>query len=202
MVLVDSVEMVLAALMTSGRTLVIVPGHGDSGAGHWQTWLEQSSPKVVRVRQTNWERPLRWRWTAGLERAMLAVESPGSAILIAHSLGVLTVAAWATRSRQRAKVAGALLVAPPDVTRRLPRMPSTLLVRLAGWLPIPMARLPFPSIVVGSANDPMCPLARARDFAQAWGAEFIDAGPAGHINTLAGFGPWPGVHALIERLGA
>lgn len=180
-------------------TLVIVPGHGDSGPEHWQTWLEHTSPNVVRVKQANWERPLRWRWTAGLEAAVRRAETP--ALLVAHSLGVLTVAHWAARSPSRGKIAGALLVAPPDAARRLPGMPPLALVGLAGWLPIPLKRLPFPSIVVASTDDPMCPFARAREFAAASGAKFVDIGARGHINTDAGFGPWPGVRDLIDRLG-
>ena len=187
-------------MIAGERCLVIVPGHGNSGPEHWQTHLERSSPKVVRVVQTNWKRPIRWRWTAGLEQAMRKADAP--AILVAHSLGVLTVAFWAGRSALRAKAEGALLVAPPDISARLPGKPPPWLARLAGWAPVPLTRLPFKSILVASDDDPMCSIGRARDFAHAWGAEFVDMGPAGHINSHAGFGPWPGVHALIERLAA
>jgi predicted alpha/beta hydrolase family esterase len=181
------------------RTLVIVPGHGDSGPQHWQTHLQRSSPKALRVVQTDWKRPIRWRWTAGLEHVMREAEAP--AILVAHSLGVMTVVHWA-RSALRSNVAGALLVAPPDMAARLPGKPPPWVARLAGWAPVPLRRLPFKSIVVGSTDDPMCAIGRAQDFARAWGSEFIDIGPAGHINTDSAFGPWPGVHALIERLAA
>jgi hypothetical protein len=54
--------------------------------------------------------------------------------------------------------------------------------------------------VVASRDDPMWAFDRARQFARAWGAEFRDIGPAGHINTAAGYGPWPELPALLESL--
>jgi len=33
-----------------------------------------------------------------------------------------------------------------------------------------------------------------------WGADLVDAGDAGHINTASGYGPWPGGEELIGRL--
>jgi uncharacterized protein len=62
---------------------------------------------------------------------------------------------------------------------------------LSSFAPIPRDPLPFPSLVVASRTDPYCSYERAEDFAYAWGAAIVDAGEAGHINTEAGFGPWP-----------
>ena len=67
---------------------------------------------------------------------------------------------------------------------------------LEGFAPIPRERLPFPSIVVASRNDPFSEFARAEALAAAWGSRFVDVGEQGHINADAGFGPW----ALGERL--
>jgi predicted alpha/beta hydrolase family esterase len=68
-----------------------------------------------------------------------------------------------------------------------------------------MRRLIFPSLLLASASDPFCTLERARQFAAAWGAGFIDIGPAGHINAASGYGPWPdGVlrfGAFLKQLG-
>jgi predicted alpha/beta hydrolase family esterase len=57
--------------------------------------------------------------------------------------------------------------------------------------PSPRAPLPFPSIVASSSNDSFCSLEVAEDIAAAWGAQFIHAGEAGHINAESGYGPWP-----------
>jgi uncharacterized protein len=43
-------------------------------------------------------------------------------------------------------------------------------------------------------------LARARELADAWETEFVNAGELGHINVAAGFGPWPAVEAIVHRL--
>ena len=56
---------------------------------------------------------------------------------------------------------------------------------------MPLARLPFPATVIASSDDPYVTLARARAFAAAWGAAFVDAGALGHINAASGLGDWP-----------
>jgi hypothetical protein len=93
------------------------------------------------------------------------------------------------RSRQR------LLVAPADVesSRHTPE-------HIRGFAPIPRTPLPFRSVVVASSNDPYMALPRARELAYAWGAKFIDAGPLGHINVDAGFGPWPTGERILRDL--
>jgi predicted alpha/beta hydrolase family esterase len=57
-----------------------------------------------------------------------------------------------------------------------------------------------PSIVVGSETDPWMPVDRARDLAQHLGSAFVNFGDAGHINTAAGFGPWPHAKYLVDTL--
>jgi uncharacterized protein len=65
---------------------------------------------------------------------------------------------------------------------------------------MPLCRLPFPTIVVASQNDPTVSFEPARLFAQSWGGEFINAGLSGHIEEESDFGPWPDGHLLLERL--
>lgn len=182
------------------HALVIVPGYGNSGPEHWQTLLEQSHDKALRVVQENWNRPLRGQWAKALDRAVQNLESPS--ILVGHSAGAMTIVHWASRAAPSSKVVGALLVAPPDMEASLPGMPPAWTIRLAGWAPIPLKRLPWKSIVVASSNDPMCSIARSQEFARAWGSQFVDLGPAGHINADAGFGDWPQARSLIESLAA
>jgi predicted alpha/beta hydrolase family esterase len=66
--------------------------------------------------------------------------------------------------------------------------------------PIPLVRLPFPSIVVASTDDPFVSLDRAAAFAAAWGSRLVTIERAGHINADAGFGPWPEGRALLAEL--
>jgi predicted alpha/beta hydrolase family esterase len=105
-------------------------------------------------------------------------------VLVGHSLGV-SAAVQAVPDFRRS-IAGAFLVAPPDVSN-----PSIRPKHLMTFGPYPRSPLPFPSIVVASRNDPYCPFDVAEDIAGAWGALFIDAGEAGHLNAEAGYGPWP-----------
>ena len=170
----------------------ILPGWQNSDAMHWQS-LWQAAHGYHRVEQHDWLRPLRGDWIARLEEELLAVESP--VVLAAHSLGCIQVAAWAAHSQNAAKVKGALLVAPPDIER--PELQHTPLSR---WAPIPLLPLPFPSVVVSSEDDPFCELQRSQQFASAWGAHWVNAGPRGHLNAESQLGDWPQGQALLQSL--
>ena len=65
---------------------------------------------------------------------------------------------------------------------------------------MPTAPLPFPATVVASEDDPYVTLPRARSFAAAWGATFVDAGPKGHLNADSGLGDWPEGRRHLETL--
>ena len=53
---------------------------------------------------------------------------------------------------------------------------------------------------MASSNDPFCSLARAEQFAAAWGAAFDNVGPLGHINSDSRLKDWPAAHATLTRL--
>ena len=73
---------------------------------------------------------------------------------------------------------------------------------MLGFGPYQGERLPFPSITVGSQNDPYCAADVSESLADRWGSLFINAGEAGHINSDAGYGPWPeGLLAFGQFLG-
>ena len=146
------------------------------------------------VDQHDWLRPLRGDWLMRLEEAVL--EAPGEVVLVAHGLACLQVAAWAAHSRHGAKVRAALLVAPVDMQT------PVLSQALPSWSPVPLQRLPFASVLVGSQNDPYCSAARARQFADAWGAQWVDAGAQGHLNADSGLGDWPQGLARLQALMA
>jgi predicted alpha/beta hydrolase family esterase len=162
--------------------ILIVPGYTNSGPDHWQSRWQGKLSTARRVEQAEWSKPVREDWTAAVARAVNQADRP--VVIVAHSLGV--AAAVQAIPQLRRPVAGAFLVAPPDVANAAIR-PKHLMT----FGPYPRDPLPFPSIVVGSRNDPFCPLEIAEDIAGAWGALFIDAGQAGHINSDAGYGPWP-----------
>lgn len=170
---------------------LIVPGLFNSGPDHWQSHWQRMLRGAERVEQSDWERPTLGEWTAGLAEAVR--RRPG-AVLIAHSLGCAVVAHLAAISGGRG-VAGALLVAPADVNREGPA--GRL---LQGFSPLPRQRLPFPTLVVASRDDPYVAITQARAFAHGWGARFEDIGRSGHINVESGHGPWPDGLDLLRDL--
>jgi len=172
--------------------VLILPGLHDSGPRHWQSQWEALHLGFRRVVQRDWIAPRCRDWVETLDRAV--DEAGPEPVLVAHSAGCALVAHWAARGARRAKAA--LLVAPSDPAA--PSFPS----EPSGFTPMPMARLPFPSIVVGSRDDPYVPLSRGREYADAWGSRFVDAGEAGHLNGDSCLGDWPFGFALLSELRA
>lgn len=170
-------------------TIFILPGIGNSGAGHWQTRWQERLPRTRRVEQEDWDHPVCDVWVAALEAAVR--DSEPDVVLVAHSLACLQVAHWAASTRCR--VRGALLAAVPDPEgAAFPR-------EAIGFSPLPPGRFAFPSIVVASSNDPYGSVDHARRCATAWGSRLVEIGAAGHINTGSGLGDWPQGQALLAE---
>jgi uncharacterized protein len=170
-------------MRTSDCDILIVPGYTNSGPDHWQSRWQQRLSTARRVEQDDWDRPVRDAWVSRLVEMVEGCRRP--VVLIAHSLGVVTVV-HAAPLLPRHVVRGAFLVAPPDVDDpdRIPAIERS-------FAPLSRDPLPFPSLLVASRSDPYCAYERAEDFAFAWGSALLDAGEAGHINTEGGYGPWP-----------
>ncbi len=184
----DEVSSFVFLLMTN---IFIIPGLGNSGPGHWQTWLENQLPGTVRINQEEWESPACEDWLASINAALIDID-PSTIVLVGHSLGCVTIAHWAHQFR--APIKGALLVAPSDIESPVYEFPAT------GFTPIPLQPIPFPTIVVTSSDDHWVSLERAKFFAAEWGSEFINIGNAGHINAVSGLGPWPEGLAILNKL--
>lgn len=177
---------------TRGTTLII-PGWQNSGPDHWQSRWQREHPDYRRVEQRDWDFPDRAEWVAALEATVAGAPAPVT--LVAHSLGCALVAHWAALATPaRAKVTGALLVAPPDVERA--DMPP----EVWSFRPLPGLPLPFRGLLVASDDDPYSALGAARGLAARWGCQFVALSGAGHINTDAGYGPWPAGEALLAAL--
>lgn len=178
-------------------TILILPGLFNSGEGHWQTVWESMLPNAQRVQQYNWDSPRRADWVATLDAAIAAIDGP--VIIAAHSLGCALTAWWSSQhgsAPHATKVKGALLVAPPDVERAdFPEFVS-------GFAPMPHNALPFKTTVVASSDDPWCALQRAQSYATAWGAQFQNIGPFGHINGESGLGDWENGRSWLAELHA
>lgn len=171
--------------------ILIQPGLGNSGPGHWQRrWAERFGTGRI-IEQAHWDRPRLADWAACIEREIMMATRP--VVLIAHSLGVSAVVHTAQRLRDT-KVRGAFLVSPPDHER------DDLPAELAGFAHVPRDPLPFPSMLVVSTNDPYCSIERAVDMATAWGSDLHLQNNAGHINFVSGHGPWPEGLLMFTRL--
>ena len=94
--------------MTTSEVFLL-PGWKNSGPDHWQSrWAAEYG--YARVEQHDWMHPLRGDWAARLEEVLLENAVAGSAtgsdgaVLVAHGLGCLLVAAWAAHSRNTHRV--------------------------------------------------------------------------------------------------
>ena len=187
----------------SEPTILIVPGLRDAVARHWQTLLEArlraAATPVAGVLPMGREDLSCSARVAEIERAAQAIEGP--LVIVAHSGGCIMVAHWARQTRRA--VRGALLATPPDFEKPMPEgYPTIAALRAGGWLPVPRERLPFPSIVAASRNDPLARFERVAELAHGWGSRLDDLGNVGHLNPASGFGPWPAADQYIAALSA
>jgi predicted alpha/beta hydrolase family esterase len=154
--------------------VLIVPGLHGSGPDHWQTRWERLHAGFERVEQAQWDVPDLAAWSEQLDKALRASLRP--TLVVAHSFGCLA-AVHRTGCRAHG-IAGALLVAPADpekfgVARQLSEV-----------------KINYPSLVIGSTNDPWMTAERAAGWACRWGSNFVNAGALGHINAKSGLGDW------------
>lgn len=170
--------------MQAQPAVLLVPGLCNSGPAHWQSIWERQRADCSKVELGTWDDPHRNTWINNLNLAIRAAGRP--VVLVAHSLGCLAVAWWATYEQQEwaNPVVGALMVAPPEVDF------FPLDERVARFAPTPSETLPFPSRFVASRNDPWMGFHTALALARRWGSELVDAGNAGHINADSGLGDW------------
>lgn len=159
----------------------IIPGLGNSGTFHWQTYFENSGANFRRIHQQEWDAPDCEEWVSAIDAALTHYD-PATVVLIGHSLGCVTIAHWAKKYQQ--KIKGALLVAPSDIEAPVYAFPAT------GFAPIPLDKIGFKTIVVASSNDVWVSPERAQFFATHWGSTLVNIGDAGHINAASGHYEW------------
>jgi predicted alpha/beta hydrolase family esterase len=162
--------------------ILIVPGWTGSGPEHWQSRWERNLATARRVRQADWETPNIGDWVERIIEEVSASTRPP--VIVAHSCGVTATVSAAPRIASR--LAGAFLVAPADLAGT-DLWPATN----GGFVPMPMAPLPFRAKLIGSSTDPFCSVERAQALGAAWGADVSIIAGAGHIDAASGHGPWP-----------
>jgi predicted alpha/beta hydrolase family esterase len=168
--------------------------HGIEGSGpqHWQTWiagrLRERGLQVAYPELPQPFEPHLDEWLTALDDELGRLPLAETTVLC-HSLGCLL---WLHRRGE--PVARALLVAPPQ--------PDVEVPGAVGFRPVPLERSDARETrFVCSTDDPWCPPERSQAMADAVGAPLDWVEHGGHINTDAGFGPWPALEewCLGER---
>ncbi len=172
--------------------LLIIPGLGDSGEKHWQTFWHEKFQNSIRIVQDNWDEPILQEWLDRLNENISKLDKP--TILVAHSLAVSLVLHWAEK-HNNPNIIGAFLVAPADVDS-----PEHTPECTRNFSPIPLYTLPFPSVVVASENDPYASFERKKYFAEKWGSDFINVGQQGHINSDSDLKYWEEGQLILKQL--
>ncbi len=163
---------------------LILHGLEGSGPDHWQTWLAdrlRAAGHDVRYPDLpDADAPAPDRWLAALER-----EREPDQVVLCHSLACVL---WLHhRAAGGPPAQRALLVAPP--------CPQADVAEIQPFFPVPREPDVTPEARIACSDaDPYCPVGAAAYYADV--GVPIDLLPgAGHVNTDAGFGPWPAVEA-------
>jgi predicted alpha/beta hydrolase family esterase len=181
-----------------GLRALILHGWQGSGPDHWQTWLaarlQDAGAHVQYPALPECDIPCPDRWGAALQRELRALaKGDGERVVIAHSLGCVLWLREARQLRPEQRVDRVVLVAPP--------CPGAAVPELARFYPTGADQAAIDAAagqtrLVCSDNDPYCP---GRGAAEHWGGPLelaVDLLPgAGHLNTEAGYGPWPAMEA-------
>lgn len=174
--------------------ILTIPGLYNSGPTHWQSLWEHKFPNCERIELGLWDEPLKDEWVGRIAAAIDAEHDP--VLIAAHSLGCHAFADWfaAASSVARDRIAGALLVAPPDLSQL--RQDS----RVRSFTDSPPISSQTPMIVVASDNDPYAKTSHVWRLSRHWDARFVNAGPFGHINADSAIGDWPYGQYLLASL--
>lgn len=179
--------------------VLLLHGHTGSGPKHWQSWLAGElavAGGVVDVPQlTDPDRPDLEVWLAELRHHLEAAPAVAERVLLAHSSGA---SLWLHHA---ARLTGAHAELPLRFDRVLlasPPGPRWHNPDVRGFAPVPLdpagvrRAAAWTQLVVGDDDD-----ACTVDEAVAMAAQLkidLDVIPGGaHLNTDAGYGPWPAV---------
>jgi uncharacterized protein len=163
---------------------LFLAGYGNSTGEHWQAkWFSQHADSIW-VEQ-DWDQPRRDDWVNAIHSTLEKNSEP--LVVISHSLGGLAFIEWANQYPDllREKIRGAFLVALPDADAK--SFPAAI----QGFAHTPFNKIPVPTLMLVSQNDPYARFERSCFFASALASELISLGNKGHINSTAGLGDWP-----------
>lgn len=127
-------------------------------------------------------------WVSAIKQNIEKATSP--IVLVCHSYGVYAalVAIHDLIPTIMKRIKGAFFVAP------------ALYGNKENIANVSLAKLPFPSFLIASANDNLLDTNEAKILAATIGSFFIDGGENGHIDSDTGHGPWPEGLLLLAQL--
>ncbi len=174
-------------MKSSETDILLVPGIGGAGQGHWQARIAAKLSTARIVDQPDWQMTRLGDAVGEIARAVADATRP--VVFVAHSSGSSLVAHAVPSLVQLGiadRVRGAFLVTPPSI-----RTLTDWHDAEPAFAAIPRDPLPFPSLLIASSNDPHATMEEQADLALAWGALLVEAGEQGHIDEASGHGPWP-----------
>ena len=149
-------------MKVSDATILALPGASPLDSSHWiGRWTRRLSTALPVPHGNGGDDPL----------PRLIEGAPGPVVALAYREGIERLVAHADRHPVRA----AFMVGP----------------RAGQAMEARIEPLPFPSILVASRDDPLCPFEVAEAMGGRWGSLFVDAGEAGELGAESGRGPWP-----------
>jgi predicted alpha/beta hydrolase family esterase len=160
-------------------TFLILHGWTGSSLEHWQTWLARRLEPVRYPTLPEPDEPRLDRWLAALDHQLH--ETGPETTVLCHSLACIL---WFHHAARRpAPVERVLLVAPPTVVYD----------EFASFFPVPydadaVLAAAGETLLVYAPDDPYAPGGAAAIYP---GLPALELPGAGHVNTDAGFGPWP-----------
>ncbi|MFN2562560.1 MAG: RBBP9/YdeN family alpha/beta hydrolase [Jatrophihabitans sp.] len=172
---------------------LVLPGWMGSGAGHWQTVLEDQLRAAGRTTSrpafADLDNPDLAEWLDALRAALAPLPADGFDV-VAHSLGAVLWLHHVADPGDSPRAARVLLVAPPS--------PRTSIAEIASFFPPPLdvdqvRRGADGTVLVAGDDDPYLPegIAAAYGLPLKIATTVVPGG--GHINVESGFGEWPAV---------
>jgi serine hydrolase len=187
------------------RRFLLLHGLSGSSAEHWQVWLEgrlREHGAWIRFPElADPDAPVPEVWEGQLAAELEdLMRGAGERVVLAHSLGAIL---WLRHTRSivpEQRPDRVVLVAPPCVPAGIPE--------IAPFFPVGaeadrVRAAAGTTLLVCSDNDPYCPDGANRVYGAPLGIASEVIPGAAHLNTDAGYGPWPQLEewCLGLRLG-
>jgi predicted alpha/beta hydrolase family esterase len=173
--------------------VLILHGWQGNTGDHWQTWLAERLRADYDVRYPELpdaDDPSPRAWDAALRDELAAAGN--DPVLVCHSLAC---ALWLRAVAGGAHAGRVLLVAPPA--------PDSVHPEVARFFPTgadaaAVAAAAGETRLVCADDDPYCPGGAARIYGEPLALDADVIRGSGHLNTDAGYGPWPDVEAWVR----